>query len=350
MGEKNKISFEITDEIRVFFEETINKFSTPDVEFIPAEIDKEWLLKRRFDLDIKEIIEAFKGGELLKENKIQQPYFVDDLMPISGAKYIKTENDFYAGNVLKYTIEVGEVGKFPHNPQHLKYNSDKKHRKSITMNYQPDKERWGYINEEDWEELKIELLEYQQHEWVYQTEKYIKKLMRQGRAAVRDFEEAKNIEALDKLLDILEFNKYLFYIMPSLWQCYKLITRKHKKIIYRKIKYCYDFWYDIIDTRNKNTKTDIIDFTIYPKVIEFIASCKSLFDKGYYFDVQNESITAHPNISMIYTIHEQQKNYVKPDYVESCKAKAEEIAAKDNLKHFLPLNDITKALKIKKKE
>lgn len=346
MLDKEK-SFEVNEEIRNFFEEVIGQFSCQDVEFIPAPVNKKWLTKRRFDLD--EMINDYKGGEALKEHKILLPHFEDELLPMSGAKYIRSEVQFYAGNVLKYLVEVGELEKIPHNPQHVKYNSQKNNRIFIAMNYQPDKERWGYIREEDWAELKQAVETVQSDERIFQAEQQLKKILKSGRNIIRSFERERTRKELEQFLQLLTKEEYLLFTVPLLWTTFKTIPLKHAKVIEQQTNALYKLWDDVLEDISLYEPNDRIDFTHFRKARTFIQTAQRVFMKGYYIINNGDSVLAFPNIPLIYAIHEQPNSYVKPDYVELWQKKAVQIALKENLQQFLPYDEVMKALSAKKR-
>lgn len=338
--------FEITKDIRHFFEGTIEKFLCQDVEFIPASIDMKWLNKRRFD--VNEMINEYKGGEPLKEHKILLPHFEDELLPISGGKYIRGDVLYYAGNVLKYLIETGELEKVPHNPQHVKYNSQKNNRKYITMNYQPDKGRWGYINKEEWDVLKQDVERAKTDERLFQAERHLMNVLKTGRNHIRSFQKEQTKKELELFLHLLEKEEYLLFTMPLLWNVFKAIPSNHESVIEKQTNCLYDQWNDIRDILNQHRQNERVDFSSSPKAKTFIEAAQRVFMKGYYVSDADGSKTAFPNIPLIYTICEQPKNYVKPNYVKIWENKAIEIALKENLKQFLPFKDVIKELNPKK--
>ncbi|HDR4914380.1 TPA: hypothetical protein ROY31_002033 [Bacillus thuringiensis] len=339
--------FEVDEETRDFFEGIISNFLCQDVEFIPTSVDSKWLNKRRFE--INDIINDFKGGEPLKEHKILLPHFEDELFPMSGAKYIRSEVQYYSGNVLKYLVEVGELEKIPHNPQHIKYNSHKKNRIIITMNYQHDKGRWGYINKEEWENLKQAVEIIQSDERLFLTEKHLKTVLNTGRNIIRCFEKEQTKEVLEEFMQVLLNEEYLLFTMPLLWNVFKIIPSSHAAKIEQQTNYLYELWDDIWDVLIQHKPNEKIDFIKFPLAKTFIEVAQRVFMKGYYFSHKDGSVLALSNMPLMYALHEQPKSYVKPDYVETWKKKAVEIALKENLQQFLPFNDVIKTLNQKKK-
>lgn len=324
-------------EFRQEIEYLKNKYMCPDLRIVPYTMEESQLVKRRFDQDDLHY-ERFQ--DFSKDELLIPPFHEDEMdLPAIGSKFIRSTTNFYKGDLVQVTVEIGHWRLKYHDIRHKEYVVAAKN--TVGFAYWKEKKRWAFLKPEDWEVRKEELEKDLENPILREAEIEFYELLQEASKARNTYVIQLTTSALLDLVKKLEEIRWYLENVPGLWAAFKLYSLPMYKLLLKRIEQLYNNVLPKALSIIENYDSEVINWKDYKVLEEFEELIKPFLLEGY--EIVED--IAYPNVIRMYTERMQTANYASVETLKQYKEIALNLYYKNKQKEsFIWFNEIKSEL------
>lgn len=304
-------------ELRQEIEHLKNKYMCPDLYIVPYHMSDSQLQKRQFDEEDLH----FERLQNFTKNELLVPAFYQDIMdlPTVGSKFIRSTTNFYKGDLVQVTVEMGHWRLKYHDIRHKEYVTDAKN--TVGFAYWSEQKRWALLNPKDWKKRKEELEQDLENPLLRQVELEFYYLLEEAAEARKTYVIQLTTASFLSLIAKLEELKWYLQTVPGLWAAFKLYSLPVHDLLLNRVKDLYNNALPKALKLAEEHESKVLDWKDYELLEEFEELIKPFLLEGY--EVVEDRV--YPNVRRMYTERQQVDSYASVETLKQYKEIASDL-------------------------